>query len=136
MGDERTVLGAAADRSDSSVPAAVWEGDRTATSTPTPLGDQPAMTQHPHTEPTVPVTGPTDPPKLLRSGITIRATADRVTDWYDDETGLPVVDLVDITVQVTSSHPALVNLNAAAIGAHAALRAQLDEPAETIAVGL
>jgi len=87
------------------------------------------MTEHhPHTAPDQIVDG--DRPRLLRSGITVRATADRpVQDEYDTLTP-PLLDFVDITVQVTSAHPARVNLNAAAVAADAALRAQLDEPAE------
>lgn len=90
------------------------------------------MHDHDHTD---------DPPtsgKLLRSGITIKATADRLTGQLAgaDDDPAEVIDFVEVTVSVVSAHPALVNLNAAAIGAHTALRAQLVAPAETMAIGV
>lgn len=82
------------------------------------------MTDHHHPEPVPPSQ---DSPKLLRSGITIRATADRPVD-YDMGDADPLIDLVDITVQVASAHPVRVNLNAAAVAADSALRAVTEPP--------
>lgn len=70
--------------------------------------------------------------KLLRSGVTIKTTADRDTGTTvgNDDAPTQVIDFVEVTVSVVSAHGPRINLNAAAVAVDAALRAQFDAPAE------